>query len=194
MPSITWMDWRMKWLTDYKAFNRWIRILHRDLGFLMVGLCIVYGVSGILLNHLGSSNPAYKIEKGDFVITAGLDQSALTSYWKDDSSLPTLKRILPGDSGTLKIYLEGGIGVYNVESGAVIYEKSTKRPFVYWINKFHYNQVKHWTIVADIFAIVLIFFAISGLFMVKGKKGIAGRGKWYLLAGILIPIIYVLLS
>ena len=41
---------------------------------------------------------------------------------------------------------------------------------------------------ADIFAVTLIFFAISGLFMIKGKKGIAGRGKWYLLIGLLIPL------
>ena len=46
----------------------------------------------------------------------------------------------------------------------------------------------------DFFAFSLVFFAISGLFMIKGKNGIAGRGKWYLLIGILIPIIYMILS
>ena len=45
---------------------------------------------------------------------------------------------------------------------------------------------------ADLFAFSLIFFALSGLFIVKGKKGMAGTGKWYLLAGILIPVLYVL--
>jgi hypothetical protein len=30
--------------------------------------------------------------------------------------------------------------------------------------------------------------------MVKGKHGIAGRGKWYVLLGLAIPIVYVLLA
>jgi len=47
---------------------------------------------------------------------------------------------------------------------------------------------------ADLFAIGLIFFAISGLFMVRGKRGIAGRGKWFLIIGLLIPIAYILLA
>jgi uncharacterized membrane protein YhdT len=39
-----------------------------------------------------------------------------------------------------------------------------------------------------------MFLAVSGLFIVKGKKGIAGSGKWYLLAGLLIPLLYVIFS
>jgi hypothetical protein len=46
----------------------------------------------------------------------------------------------------------------------------------------------------DLFAVSLIFFAVSGLLMVKGKNGIAGRGKWYLIVGIIIPILYIILS
>ncbi len=47
---------------------------------------------------------------------------------------------------------------------------------------------------ADIFAGSLIFLAISGLFMVKGKHGITKKGKWYLIIGLLIPILYILLA
>jgi hypothetical protein len=46
----------------------------------------------------------------------------------------------------------------------------------------------------DFFAVSLVFFAVSGLFMVKGKNGLAGRGKWLLLAGILIPLGYIWLA
>ena len=35
-----------------KSLSYWLRVIHRDLGFLMVGLCLVYGVSGFLLNHM----------------------------------------------------------------------------------------------------------------------------------------------
>ncbi|MCB9249541.1 MAG: hypothetical protein H6613_13830 [Ignavibacteriales bacterium] len=46
---------------------------------------------------------------------------------------------------------------------------------------------------ADIFALSLIFLATTGLFMIKGKKGLTGRGKWFALLGILIPLIFLLL-
>lgn len=47
---------------------------------------------------------------------------------------------------------------------------------------------------ADFFAISLIFFAVSGLFIVSKKNGIAGRGKWFVIAGICIPIIYLIIG
>jgi len=58
------------------------------------------------------------------------------------------------------------------------------------MNRLHYNRVKGWSPIADFFAGSLILLAITGLFIVKGKKGLAGSGKWYLLIGLLIPILY----
>ncbi|MDB1120749.1 PepSY-associated TM helix domain-containing protein [Klebsiella pneumoniae] len=81
-----------------------------------------------------------------------------------------------------------------VAAAMLDYEKHSKRQFVYWINKLHYNKVKGWSVMADFFAVSLIFFAFSGLIMVKGKNGISGRGKWYLLFGLIIPVLYIVLS
>ena len=39
----------------------------------------------------------------------------------------------------------------------------------------------------DIFAVALAFLALSGIFLIKGRKGLAGRGKWFLAAGAAIP-------
>ena len=47
---------------------------------------------------------------------------------------------------------------------------------------------------ADVFAVMLILISITGLFILKGKKGIAGRGKWFIAAGALPPIIAIVLS
>ena len=46
---------------------------------------------------------------------------------------------------------------------------------------------------ADLFALALIFLAISGLFMIKGKNSITGRGKWLTAGGVLIPLVFLLL-
>ncbi|MDH6304591.1 hypothetical protein M2459_001326 [Parabacteroides sp. PF5-5] len=182
----------MKWSIDSKGLVRWLRILHRDIGFLAVGLCLVYAISGILLNHLDGTDPAFKTRSGTLSFPPELDNEALTQQWNRHETLPPAKKVMPVDEAHVRIFFEGGIGVYNLPLGTVEYETYTKRPFIYWINKLHYNLVKGWTPVADIFSIVLIFLAISGLFLTKGKKGLAGSGKWYLLAGLLIPIIYIL--
>jgi hypothetical protein len=46
---------------------------------------------------------------------------------------------------------------------------------------------------ADLFAIVLGLLAITGLFVLKGKKGITGRGAWLTIAGIAIPVLFLIL-
>jgi hypothetical protein len=173
--------------------TRWLRVIHRDLGFLVVGLTLVYGISGILLNHLKEHDPAFRTEEHSIQLSPLLTQKELTTAWNNDSALPQLKKILPIDENHSRLMLEGGIGVYNSANGQVDYETHTKRAFIYWINRLHYSKVKGWSPVADIFAGSLLFLALSGLFIVKGKRGLAGTGKWYLLAGILIPILYVLI-
>jgi len=184
----------MKWSIDNKTFTRWLRIIHRDLGFLMVGVSLVYGLSGILLNHMDGKDPAYRATSGNVSFAPDLDIKELTEAWNKKEGLPVLKRVLPADEKQLRLMCQGGTGIYQIETGEATYEISTRRVFVYWINKLHYNKINGWSPMADLFATSLIFFALSGLWMVKGKKGIAGRGKWYLLAGLLIPVIYILLN
>ena len=176
----------MKW-------TRILRIIHRDLGFFVVGITLVYAVSGIILNHLSNKDPAFRKEERTIQFPANLTDTELSAAWNADNKLPVLKRILRIDENSLRVFLEGGIGVYNAANGSLSYEKNEKRVLVYWINRLHYNKVKGWSPVADFYAGSLILLAITGLFMVKGKKGIAGSGKWYLLIGILIPILFGIL-
>jgi len=57
----------------------------------------------------------------------------------------------------------------------------------------HYNPQKWWTIFSDIYAASLIILAITGLFILKGKNGITGRGAWLTILGTLIPLLFLLL-
>ena len=173
---------------------KWLRIIHRDLGFLMVGVCLVYAISGILLNHMNGKDPSFKTEEKSIQLEKGLSKEELLITWNDREGLPELKKILPIDENHQRLMLNGGVGVYNSHNGHVDYETHSKRQFIYWINKLHYNRVNGWSFMADFFAISLIFFAISGLLMVKGKKGLSGSGKWYLLMGLLIPVLYIILG
>jgi hypothetical protein len=94
------------------------------------------------------------------------------------------------DDSRTRLFLEGGIGIYDCTDGSLSYETHQKRVLVYWMNRLHYNKVKGWSPIADFYAGSLILLAITGLFIVKGKKGLAGSGKWYVLIGILIPILF----
>ncbi|PID88035.1 MAG: peptidase [Bacteroidia bacterium] len=194
MEPLTKLPKKKKQNKKKRPFRYWMRMLHRDLGFLAVGLCLVYGISGILLNHLGKSDPAFKKEEKSVQIPEMLQYQQLKDYWKKQKNFPKLKKILPVNSTKFQLLLQNGVGTYDQKSGQLEYETYRKRPLVYWLNRLHYNRLKGWSVTADLFAGILIFLAISGILLVKGKKGIAGRGKWLLLAGILIPIIYILLQ
>ncbi len=183
----------MKWLRN-KKLSVWIRVIHRDLGFLAVGLCLVYGISGYLLNHMNGKDPAFKTEERTLKLGSGLTAETLPLQWNNRQDVPALKKVMPIDEEHFRLLLDGGIGVYHSVTGMVDYEKHRKNEFIYQINKLHYNKAEGWSPVADFFVASLLFLAISGLFMVKGKKGIAGRGKWYLIAGLLIPVIYIIIN
>ncbi len=175
------------------TLKKWLRVIHRDLGFLMVGISLVYGLSGILLNHMKDSDPAYKTVEETINFEKNLSTNALTKAWNAKEDLPALKLVREGNLSH-QVLLDGGVGIYHIETGELSYEHHTKRPFVYWINKLHYNKIGGWTIMADIFALSLIFFALSGLFMVSKKQGVMGRGKWFLIAGLLIPVLYIIIG
>ncbi|MCT4590287.1 MAG: PepSY-associated TM helix domain-containing protein [Carboxylicivirga sp.] len=179
----------MKW--SNKAIRKWLRIIHRDLGYVMVGITLIYGVSGYLLNHMDGHDPAYETIEGTIQIEANLSQEQVKKAWALQTDKPGLNRILSIDEDHYRLMLDGGIGVYQKNNGEIVYEEHRKKAIIYFINKLHYNKVGGWTIMGDIYAFSLIFFAISGLFMVKGKKGLKGRGKWYLLLGVLIPLLYL---
>jgi hypothetical protein len=58
------------------------------------------------------------------------------------------------------------------------------------MSQLHENQVKGWSYVADIYAGILIFLALSGLFMVPGKNGFMRRGIWWFVAGIILVLVF----
>ena len=142
---------------------------------------------------MNGDDPAYKIDKATVAIEKGLSKDELKSTWSSELDLPTIKKVLGKSGSQMKVMCEGGTGIYDPDKGSLSYEIYNKRPFIFMINKLHYNRINGWNIMGDIFALSLIFFAISGMLIVKGKHGLAGRGKWYLLAGLIIPILYVIL-
>ena len=109
--------------------RKWFRIIHRHLSYVMTGMILVYGISGILLNHV-------------------------TTWGNDAINLPVLSQLAD----------------------------------------LHYNPSNLWTYFSDIFVVCLLIITITGLFMMKGRKGMNGIGGIEFLLGAAIPIIIILLS
>lgn len=179
--------------------RKWVRILHRDIGYLAVGLTIAYAISGVAVNHVDEWNPNYIIEKSKYNIQP-IDDSKFTS----DNDLAEFilikineeqkfKTTFRPDPTKFKIFLENNTIEVNLKNGIVEQEKVKNRPIFKEVNFLHLNHPKKlWTYVADVYAVALAFLAITGLFMIKGKNGIKGRGAWITGIGLLIPILFLL--
>lgn len=177
----------MKW-------RRWNNTLHRDVGYLVVALTLVYGISGLAINHMADWNPSYRQQKTALTI------APLTAVDRDGmvkEALPQLgiteepRNAFRPDPDTLQIFLKEKTYLIDVPTGQVIVDQVRPRPVLFEMNQMHLNATKGvWTVIADLYAIALIFMAISGMFILRGKTGLTGRGKWFVLAGALIPLAY----
>ncbi len=177
-------------------WRKWNNILHRDLGYLAVGLTIIYSVSGIAVNHVQDWNPNYKIRQVP-VRTTPLKEKPVEKLISEVLSTMNIAekpeshfRPSPGE---LHLFFKNKTLKLNTEQGVGEWEIVEKRPLLFEFNYLHLNHAKKWwTYFADLYAIVLLFLAISGLFVLRGKNGLAGRGKWLTAIGILIPIIFLI--
>lgn len=177
--------------------NKLTRVLHRDISYFFTGMILIYAVTGILLNHANDINPYFNVE----VRTVEFKLSADTALIKLDTiksklnalGEPVVKSFYYPRAGVVKVFIKDGTVTANIAEGTALIEKSTRRPIFYQLNMMHKNRPHSWwTWFSDIFAVGLIAITITGLFLVKGKKGIAGRGTIYLLAGIALPIVAML--
>ena len=176
--------------------SRLNRITHRDLGYLIAGLTIIYAISGIALNHKHDWNPNYIIENTEFEINADITRETLRK-----TGAEALLDMVPGShqyktwyfpSGDiLTIFIEGGSVRINSKTGKGVIEKISKRPFFYQLNFLHYNPGIWWKYFSDIFCAALIVVTITGLFLVKGKNSITRRGAILTAIGIILPLVFL---
>ena len=169
-------------------------VLHRDIGYLAVGLSLVYGVSGLAVNHKADWNPSYAVTKTVQKIepVAATERSEIVREVLGKLSiLETPRNTFRPNPATLQVFLkERNISV-DLPTGTVISEHAQARPVLYEMNQMHLNTPKRlWTIVADAYAVALIVLAITGLFVLKGRLGITGRGAWLTAVGIALPVAY----
>lgn len=176
----------------------WLRALHRDIGYFSVGLTIVYATSGLAVNHLKDWDPNFRQVNRTHQLALPLpsdDDAAAKSALGSLGVHEEPREVYRASPTELDIVFDKRTFHVDTTSGVVHEEGQTARPLLRVANWLHLNRGKKaWTYVADSYAVFLLFLAISGLFMIPGRKGLAGRGAIVALLGAAVPILYVLLS
>lgn len=177
-------------------WRRLNRAIHRDTGYFCAALTIIYAISGVAVNHLHEWNPSYHIEK----VEQRFDPIPVTS--RDEMVAALVERLdLPGPPDSsfrsaphkVDLFYEGWSVQADATAGVAIVEKPHDRFILRDANFLHLNHPKGlWTYVADAYAVMLALLAVTGLFILRGRGGLTGRGKWFVAAGLLVPVVFLI--
>jgi uncharacterized protein len=180
-----------------KRWRAWLRAFHRDFGYLAIGFTVIYAVSGIAQNHIEDwGDVSYRTFESSKSITpipdAVSDEQAIATI----SGLAGLGKptsaIRAGDE--IRLEYANGSKVTAIGSEVTIQGRE-RRAFIGAANWLHTaRNKKGWKYVADVYAALLLYLAISGIFMIKGKLGLKWRGAILITAGVAVPMSAVLFS
>jgi hypothetical protein len=181
-----------------KRWRGWLRAIHRDFGYLAVGFTLIYALSGIAINHIADWDPNFHSQERSLTIAPipadATDDAAVglviaaTRTGKPDDVFRAGDEIRLGYSDGTAVTAIG-------DTGQITVQARQPRFFLRVANWLHYNRGKKaWTYVADIYAVMLLYLAISGIFMIKGRLGLKWRGTILVGIGIAAPLTYVVLS
>lgn len=177
-----------------RNWRYWFHVLHRDIGYACVGLTLVYAVSGIAVNHVADWNPSYVIEKVRARIepvggAPAVDDALARRLLASMELSPDYNTLFVPGPGQVRIIRQNHTIDVELASGSVLHEIVTPRFLLADANAMHLNHAKRaWTWFADAFAVALIVLAITGMFLIKGKHGITGRGAWLTALGFIVPL------
>jgi uncharacterized protein len=183
-------------MADWKRWRAWLRAIHRDVGYLAVGFTIIYAISGIAMNHVDDWNYNYNAKERTLQIAPV----------PDDASDEVAAKLVADAAGKGKaddvfragdeVRLEYADGTKVTAIGAEVTVQEVKSRFFFraatWLHAAKGKQ--GWKYIADVYALLLIYLAVSGLFMIKGKLGLKWRGSILVAVGLSVPVVYLYAS
>jgi hypothetical protein len=165
---------------------RWyMRFLHNKIGFFIVGLVLIYGLSGIIQTYRDTELLKHEVMH-EVQLSANLPVSELGPKLK----LRDLKPLKT--EGDIVYYKEG---TYNASTGMAKY---VTKEWYSWIlpftglHKSSSKSIAHYF--TTIFAIALLFMSISAFWMFKPGTKLFSSGVYLTIAGIVAAIILLLLK
>lgn len=170
-----------------KSVAYYMRAIHRVLGYLAVGLVIVYALSGITLIHRTGDFMKKSIEV-EATLEPNMDASQLGAALK-------MKNFKATDQTDKTIFFNDG--QYDIATGQVSYvKKEVVAPLNKCIDLHKLPDAKnpHIALVTTIFGIVLFLLALTSLFMYKTSTKQFKANMIYTSIGIVVAIILVILT
>jgi len=179
------------------AWRAWLRAIHRDMGYLAVGLTVIYALSGLAVNHIADWDPNFQSFEATHELgpLTGDPDTIATTVRAKLGIKETPREVYSASPDEIAVEFDKGSLHVNPLTGHVIQEGKKPRFLLRVANWLHLNRGKKaWRYFADAYAAGLLLLSISGMFMIKGSKGLLGRGAVLVAAGAAIPILYVTLS
>lgn len=181
-----------------RTFRKVCRTLHRDLGFLAVGLTVVYAISGVAVNHAHHWDANYErtlVERSIEPPGPGPTAEVQPLVLERLGITVPVKGVWRASGEVLQVFVEGGQYDVNLATGAVAEHGFAKRPLFFDVNFMHLNSGKApWTGIADAYAGILLVLAMTGPWLIGGSKGLKGRGGLLMAAGIALPVVYAVVT
>lgn len=192
------------------SFSKTIRSLHRDLGYFVIGLTLIYAITGIILSGraLGWLEKEY-ISKTQ--VSKNLDIKQFNNYFIEkvikEEKVPEVfdKESYTMAKKYLKLKLEKeeentyffkawkNLKVkYNFKNGMLVVQNKGYPAYIeIFIDAHKATHKKIWFYLAIIYSVILSFLAISSFWMLKGKNGFKQRGIYFMLAGFLTIAVFI---
>lgn len=167
-----------------KSLNHYMRSLHRDVGFFIIGLTIIYSVSGIVLIYRDTN-----FLKHEAVVEKKLSPNMEVPELGSMLHIRDLK-VSKSEGGIL--YFQNGN--YNKVTGVATYSSNELPSFLNKFNSLHKSSSKSSIhLFTTIFGVLLLFLAISSFWMFKANSKLFRRGMILASAGIVVSIILLVI-
>lgn len=178
-------------------WRRWALAWHRDVGLAFSALVVAYSLSGLALNHAKDWDPDFLLHTEELPLPAELRALPVgPALYGGLNRLVGEARHRVADQPTnsrVKLYYEAATLSVDLQTGVALLERVERRPLFFQANVLHRNSLDGWRWIADVFAVGLITLALTGMVIPGGKYGLGGRGKWYVLGGLVPPLVAVVL-
>ena len=179
-----------------KRWRAWLRAIHRDVGYLAVGFTVIYALSGIAMNHIDDWDPSFNATERTLKIVPVSDEmsdDAAVKRVTDAAALGKPSEVLrAGDE--VRLEYADGTKVTAIGETVTVQARSSRFFFraAVWLHATRGKQA--WKYISDAYAVLRLYLAISGIFMIKGKLGLKWRGTLLIGVGLGAPLAYIVLS
>lgn len=172
-----------------KSLKYYVRCLHRDIGFLVLGLTIAYAVSGVVLVYR-ETDFLKSMERVERTVPQQLAPEELARL------LHARHFEVTGVEGDVLRFQDGAAitaGVYDKSTGGIQYDAKQYPSLIDKMNRLHkLSSSKALHAVSVLYGVLLLFLAVSSLFMYG--KGSGGFRRAMTLSGVGLLLAVALLT